>query len=294
MELRVLRYFLAIVDTGSTAAAADLLHTAQPSLSRQVRQLEADLGASLFDRSGGRLRLSEAGRRLVPAARDLVMRADDIRRQVSLGATLGGPIVISAPMTTITDVIAPFLVTPEAAGLLALPREAILAEAFDALAAGEADLAITSDPVPARFTSRVLLRPLIWAYAPAPHSLSRRRSVDVSELAHHHLILLARQHGTRRLLDEAAAEAGILLMPHIETTLPIVAQALAAAGHGVAVVSDEPRFGLRRLKIRTHRAALRIPLFAAWDPTRYSAATVEQFVNAFGRYCQRYFAGPAT
>ncbi len=292
MELRVLRYFLAVADTGSTAAAAVLLNTAQPSLSRQVRQLEAELGVALFERTGGRLRLSDAGQRLIPATRDLVVRAEDIRRQATAEHYRDMPIVIAAPPTTISDVIAPFLTTPQAAGLLVLPQEGAQADPYGVLFAGDADLVVSSSPVPPQFESRVLLRPLIWAYVSSRHALARRRTIDVADMVSQSLILLDRQHGTRRLFDEAAAGAGVTVPSGIETSLPVVAQALAAAGHGVAVVSDEPRFGLRRLRIRSLDGTLRIPLHAVWDATRYSATGVEQFVDALGLYCQRYFAGP--
>src|SRR5579875_472930 len=292
MELRLLRYFLAVADTGSTAAASELLNTAQPSLSRQIRQLEVGLGVTLFDRTNGRLRLSDAGRRLVPMVRDVVIRADDLCRQARPLDHSHGPILVAAPLTTITDVICPFLVTAEAAGMLALPLEVVPSAALQHLTDGEADLAVSSGPVPSQFRSRVLLRPPIWAYVPRHDPLAARRSVDVAELARRPLILLDAQHGTRRLFDEAASDAGVTVAPHIETTLPIVAQTLAAAGHGVAIVSDEPRFGLRRLRIRSQRTTLRIPLWAAWDQTRYSSAAVEHFVDVLGRYCQRHYAGP--
>jgi DNA-binding transcriptional LysR family regulator len=76
MELRHVRYFLAIVDAGSVTAASHLAHVTQPSLSRQLRLFESDLGITLFTRSGGRLALSAAGRQFVPVARDLARRAD--------------------------------------------------------------------------------------------------------------------------------------------------------------------------------------------------------------------------
>lgn len=291
VELRVLRYFLAVVDTGSTCAAAEALNTAQPSLSRQIHQLEAELGAPLFEKSGSRLRLTDAGRKMVPLARDLVMRADDLRQQIRTLPAMSAPISIVAPLTTINDVVAPFLTTPEAAGLLALPREALPSEAFGVLAAGEADLAISSGPVPPRFESRMLMRPAIWAYFPTYHPWSGRRSIEAGELGRQPLILLDKQHASRRLFDEAVSDAGVSVVPRLVTNLPVVALAYAAAGLGIAVVSDEPRFGLRRLKISSRRAPLRIPMYAVWDPSRYSAPAVEHFVRVFASYCQREHAG---
>ncbi|WP_143673908.1 LysR family transcriptional regulator, partial [Streptomyces sp. or20] len=72
MELRVLRYFLTIVETGSVTKAAEVVRVAQPSLSRQLRGLEGDLGMKLFDRGGKQMVLTAAGRRFLPLARDLV------------------------------------------------------------------------------------------------------------------------------------------------------------------------------------------------------------------------------
>ncbi|MER7176371.1 LysR family transcriptional regulator, partial [Streptomyces mesophilus] len=76
MELRVLRYFLTIVETGSVTKAAEVVRVAQPSLSRQLRGLEGSLGMALFDRGGKQMVLTAAGRRFLPLARDLVARAD--------------------------------------------------------------------------------------------------------------------------------------------------------------------------------------------------------------------------
>src|SRR4051812_12902700 len=68
MTLQQLTYFLAASEHGSFSAAAESLHMAQPSLSEQIRRLEAELGVSLFTRAGRRLELTEAGRLLLPHA----------------------------------------------------------------------------------------------------------------------------------------------------------------------------------------------------------------------------------
>src|SRR3954451_22174613 len=68
MTLQQLTYFLAAVEHGSFSAAANSLHMAQPSLSEQIRRLEAELGVPLFARAGRGLELTDAGRRLRPHA----------------------------------------------------------------------------------------------------------------------------------------------------------------------------------------------------------------------------------
>ena len=72
MELRTIGYFVAVADAGSVSAATQVTHVTQPSLSRQLRQLEKELGLELFARRDGRLVLTPAGRQFLPAARELV------------------------------------------------------------------------------------------------------------------------------------------------------------------------------------------------------------------------------
>ncbi|MDT0441446.1 LysR family transcriptional regulator [Streptomyces johnsoniae] len=78
VELRQLRYFLAVAEELSVTAAARRFHMAQPALSQAITKLERQLGAALFDRAGGRLRLTAAGRLLMPEARALLERAREI------------------------------------------------------------------------------------------------------------------------------------------------------------------------------------------------------------------------
>ena len=82
MTLQQLQYFLAAVEHGSFSAAADTLHMAQPSLSEQVRRLEAELGVELFARVGRGLVLTEAGETLRPYAERVVADAEEARESV--------------------------------------------------------------------------------------------------------------------------------------------------------------------------------------------------------------------
>ncbi|WP_280264801.1 LysR family transcriptional regulator [Nocardia wallacei] len=72
VDTRVLRYFVAVADHLSFSRAADSLYVSQPTVSRQIRQLESDLQTRLFDRSGREVRLTAAGESLVPIARGLL------------------------------------------------------------------------------------------------------------------------------------------------------------------------------------------------------------------------------
>jgi DNA-binding transcriptional LysR family regulator len=86
LDLRKLRYFLAVADKLHFGRAADELHIAQPALSRQIRALEKDLGASLFTRDSHGVALTDAGRQLVDDAGPLLASAHAVRRRVAVAA----------------------------------------------------------------------------------------------------------------------------------------------------------------------------------------------------------------
>lgn len=86
LDLRKLRYFAAVADQLHFSRAADELHIAQPVLSRQIRALEQDLGASLFTRDRHGVALTDAGRQLLSDAGPLLASAHAVRRRVSLAA----------------------------------------------------------------------------------------------------------------------------------------------------------------------------------------------------------------
>ena len=84
MDLHLVTYFVAVVDHGGITKAAQSLYISQPSLSQAIRTLERRLGVTLFDRTGRRLELTEAGRKLDVAARRILADVDRARSKVTL------------------------------------------------------------------------------------------------------------------------------------------------------------------------------------------------------------------
>lgn len=287
IEIRLLRYFLAVVDEGSVTRASAVVRVAQPSISRQLRQLEQSLGVDLFDRSAGRLRLTASGRALLPMARDLVSRAEaaeNIVRGLAQNQVMSVSLV--APETTVADVLAPFLATRGPGHVEVNVREALPNEIFEIVEAGDADVGISSGPATADLEMRPLVQFPVWAYAAAGHPLAGQRAVRLERLVEEPLVLLGEQHGTRRVFDDAVALQGLTYRRPAETNVPQVAQAFAAAGRGIAVVTDDRRYDLHPMTIETERGPLTITLFAAWDRTHYAALMLEQLVEELALFVE--------
>src|SRR6476646_6398545 len=169
MELRTLRYFVQTADAGTVSAAADAVHVTQPALSRQLRQLERELGTNLFDRVGGRLLLSPVGRELLPLARDILTRAE--RLAVAATTLSHGRLerlMLAAPATTLADVVSPFIATLEEDD----PTPSVFAsDALEPQAALRhgADLVITNGRPGDQLDVLALAVLPVWAYVPAGH-----------------------------------------------------------------------------------------------------------------------------
>jgi DNA-binding transcriptional LysR family regulator len=258
-------------------------------LSRQLRQLERELGIELFRRGNGRLTLSSAGERLLPTVRELLLRAEQVPAAAQ-ALTSGSVSVlrVAAPAATISDVIAPYLAQGNPADPLIDVREETSASALDALARG-VDVVVMSGAPSNNYQWQAITRLPLFAYPPPGHPWCTERVITIDALVKETLAVLTPRHGTRRMLDEAVAESGVGYHATIECESPLVAQAIAAAGRAVAVVSDDSRFDLRPLLLEAPAGILRIPLHAAWLPGHFADETIRAFLARLTDYCaERY------
>lgn len=285
MDLRVLRNFVVVARTGSVSRAADEVLITQPALSRQMQSLETELKVDLFERSRGRLAVSASGRELLPHVVEL-LAADDRLRSVarSLAAGRLDQMTIAAPATTEADVIAPFVAT---LGLSdPVPSIVDLAGLSDSAALGSgADLVVGGDPR-SQGLARIRLCELpVWAYVPASHAWSSRTSVTVAELSAQPILALAPPFRARRILDDVVREHDLLLADVVECTGPQIAQALAAAGRGVAVLTDDPRFDLHALQIIGRDGPITTTLTASWSPAHHAADALRDVATRLQAFC---------
>lgn len=155
-------------------------------------------------------------------------------------------------------------------------------QAYDALRRG-VDLAImTEAPVEPWASAAVAVLP-VWAYVRADHPWSTLDCVTIEQLADETVLALTPMYKPRQILDRALV--GTAAPRLVDCSNAQVAQALAAAGRGVAVVSDDPRFDLHPVEIVGPDGPLRIELFAAWEPGHHAAPTMSDLAARLRQFC---------
>jgi DNA-binding transcriptional LysR family regulator len=250
LTLQQLTYFLAASQHGSFSAAAESLLMAQPSLSEQIRRLEAELGVPLFVRIGRGLELTEAGRLLRPHAERTLAEAQDAIEAVREVRDLTGGTVEFGTFGTAHHYLLGGLVEDFRARHPHVRVRAIgqnSAEVADAVRDGHLEAGLVVLPVDDRGLD---VRPAVsdeLLYVSADPERARE-PVTIERLAQAPLILYdarwAAQDPTRRLLRERAQRAGVKLEPQIEVEYVTAALDLAVRGLG-DTVSTRPVLDMR-------------------------------------------------
>lgn len=269
MDLRRLRLFLAVVDQGGFTAAAEAEHVAQPAVSLAVRELEAELGASLLVRSRRGATLTAAGEALVPPARQALR---DVEHAAAAVAAVTGLVAGRLDLTTlptlaadpVADLVGRFRrAHPAVTVRLGAPND--LVELAEDVRSGTAELGITEQGPANRGLEELRLHEQeLFAVSPPGGST---KAVRIDRLGATPLVLTAPGSSLRDLVASALGAAGVVPEVAVETAqrealIPLVlagagttflpAQlARAAAQLGATVRSTTPR--LRRTIVLVHR-----------------------------------------
>src|SRR5262245_31197029 len=292
VDLRHLRYFVAVADAGGFSRAAAQLRVSQPALWRQVRQLEQDLGVRLFDRIGRRVRITGPGENLLVQGRDLLARAGSLSdRARAAGAGQMGVLRLGATPQML-ERLARFLArrSRSSPGVALQLIEDGGTQLEDRLEAGELHLALTRGGDP-RFRGRLLFPNRLLAVVPTGHRLARRQTVEVAELVHEPLLLLRQGFTSREWFDAACRAVHAHPRGLLESGAPSLLVALAREGLGIAVVPSTvrvPRVRVRPVPILHAGASLGLWVAANWDPRRFLAPYAERFVESLAAYAARH------
>src|SRR5918999_1564133 len=241
MPLQQLRSSLAAAEHGSFSAAAEELLMAQPSLSDQIRRLEAELGVALFARAGRRLELTEAGRMLRPHAERTIADAEEAVESVKEVRTLTGGTASfgtfgSAHHYLLGGLVQDFRRRYPDVRVRVVGQNS--AEVADAVREGRLEAGLIAPPIDDRGLE---VRPSI---SEENHYVSASELAEpktIEEIAAAPLILYDARWGAvdplRRQLDERAQRAGVRIEPQIEVEYMTAALDLAARRLGDTIAS---------------------------------------------------------
>jgi LysR family transcriptional activator of glutamate synthase operon len=287
MDLRQLRYLVALAEERNFTRAAAREHIAQPALSQQIRRLEDELGLALVERTTRRAELTEPGRLLVGRARRILAELDAAQNELlGLRGLEAGHVTIGAmhTMGPIDLSLALAIFHERHPGVELTVREHSSEEMAEMLRVDELDLAFLS--VTERIESRGLgLQQLVSeelvVLLPRDHRLGSRRRLRMAELSGEQFISFRDGARLRELLVGAGRMAGFEPLVKLESNESQRVRRLVARGLGVAILprSDVEGPGADVAVATLREPALTRDITLAWRAERRHAPAAREFIE---------------
>ena len=240
MEIHQLRYFVAVAEEGSFSHAAEREHVSQPSLSQQIQKLEGELNQQLFDRLPRSVVLTEAGRCLLPYARQALNAIADAGRSVaSLENEVAGRLAVGA-VPSIAVYVLPHLIRSFQQRYPKVTFE-LFEDTTDKLAQrledGTLDLALASgsDEIPGLERHSLGREPLVMLL-PGKHRLAHKRAISWSDLASEKFLLLHEVHSLSTQVRQLLAANKLKPELVLQGAQLVTIARMVAAGLGVTVI----------------------------------------------------------
>ncbi len=245
MELRQLRYFVAIVDHGSLSRAARALHVAQPALTQQLRQLEDELKAQLLHRSAQGVLSTDAGKTFYEHAQAILKQVEDARYAVAQSADApSGTVALGIPQSVSGALALPLLIAVRAAypDISLQLTEELSGNLIEQLKSGRINLAVLFDDGQlSGFASTPMVEEQLMfitrtgsAFAP------RGKTMTLAGAAQVPLILPGLQHGVRPRIENVVRSAGLTLSQVIEINSIAILKSALLADIGATILPSAP------------------------------------------------------
>ncbi|MES2350305.1 MAG: LysR substrate-binding domain-containing protein [Pseudomonadota bacterium] len=259
MELRQLRYFVAIVDHGSLSRAALVLHVAQPALTQQLRQLEEELGVQLLHRSAQGVLSTDAGKIFYEHAQAILKQVADARSAVAQSTERpSGSVTLGLPHSISGALALPLLTAARAQypEITLQLTEELTGNLSEQLKSGRVNLAVLFDDGQlAQFANTPLVEEELRfiCRADAPYAQGEQ-ALTLAQALQTTLILPGLQHGVRPRIESVAREAGLTLSNVIEINSIAILKSAILAGMGATILPSAPVLDeLERGAMRAHR-----------------------------------------
>ncbi|QYF95038.1 LysR family transcriptional regulator [Massilia sp. PAMC28688] len=295
MELRQLRYFVAIVDHGSLSKAALVLHVAQPALTQQLRQLEEELGAQLLHRSAQGVLSTDAGKVFYQHAQAILKQVSDARSAVTQSTTRpSGSVTLGLPHSISGALALPLLMASRASypEITLQLTEELSGNLAEQLRAGRINLAVLFDDGQlAGFANTPLVEEDLMficragsAFVPPAERLTLEEALAMP------LILPAQQQGVRPRIENVARGAGLVLPKVTEINSIAILRSALLADMGATILPVAPLLAdvasgtLRAFPIERPALSRLVTLCASRNiPLTNAAAAVSRLVEQVTR-----------
>jgi DNA-binding transcriptional LysR family regulator len=243
MELRQLEYFVAVAEERNFTRAAERVHISQSGVSAQVRRLERELGADLFDRSARVVTLSVAGKAALEHARAALAAAEAVSQAVGevadlIRGTLTVGMVVGCTVTPLFDALAAFHRAHPGVEISLLEDNSD--QLVHAVRGGTVDLALigAAGAIPEGLDALTIVDERLVGAVPTGHPLARSRRITLRDLVSHSIVCMPVGTGLRTVFDQACAAQGLEPSIALQAGAADAIADLAARGLGIAILSD--------------------------------------------------------
>ncbi len=292
MNLKDLKYLVALADTGHFGRAAEKTFVSQPTLSAQLKKLEDYLGVKLIERQPKNVQLTDIGKQVVVRARRILVESGEI---VALARNNSDPYAGKLRIALIPT-IGPYLLPRVMKKLRkALPQLSLMLYEHQTepllkrLRDGEIDLGILALPVPLDgLDSRELYREAFTVALPNGHALAQKSAIKVQDLKGHTLLLLEDGHCLRDQALEVCSRVEVREAEDFRATSLETLRQMVIAGLGITLLPElavgSPFGSQRDLALRRFvRPAPTRTVGAVWRKSSTRSAVITEFCNIIGQ-----------
>lgn len=243
MELRQIRYFIEVAEREHVSEAAESLHVAQSAISRQIANLEGELGVSLFEREGRNVKLTQIGKIFLTHAKTAMKAIDYATKQIEEHLDPErGSIKIGFPTSLASDML-PTIISEfkkKHPNIRFQLRQGSYNYLIEAVKSRELDLAFLG-PVPTNdpdVEGSILFSENMAALVPANHTLSERKSIHLNEMRNEEFVLFPQGYVLRKIAVDGCRQAGFVPKITSEGADLDAIKGLVSAGIGVTLLPE--------------------------------------------------------
>ncbi|WP_300000367.1 LysR family transcriptional regulator [uncultured Cedecea sp.] len=290
ITLRHIEIFRAVITAGNLTEAASLLHTSQPTISRELARFEKLIDLQLFVRSRGRLHPTVQGLRLFEEVQrswyglDRILNAAESLREFRQGELSVACLPVFS-QSFLPHLLQPFLSRYPDLSLNIIPQESPLLEEW--LSAQRHDLGLTENTLTPAGTERLTLLTLNEVCVlPAGHRLASKKELIPQDFAAENYISLSPTDSYRQLLDSLFQEFNIKRRMVVETHSAASVCAMVKAGVGISIVNPLTALDYQRQGLVVKRFSESVPFTVSLIRPLHRPASA--LVNAFSEHLQKY------